>query len=111
VSSFPLIEGTISAKPFANGHSGGIAAPPEGSRTGTLKGSPFSRSGSISGESAESPETSAIAELGGLISSLGSLSAQAQSLPLSPPVLPGLPQTQNYKPQATDYTQFGEDSN
>jgi hypothetical protein len=49
--------------------------------------------------------------LGGLISSLGSLSAQAQSLPLSPPVLPGLPQTQNSKPQATDYTQFGEDSN
>ena len=31
--------------------------------------------------------------------------------PLSPPTLPGLPQSQSYKPQATDYTQFSDDSN
>ena len=40
----------------------------------------------------------------------GFATAQAQSLPLTPPTLPGLPQ-QNYRPQATDYTQFVDESN
>ena len=95
----PILEGTLSAKPFA------------GEVAGTLRAGSGIARGSITGESAESPEASAIAELGSLISSLGTLSAQAQSLPLSPPSLPGLPQSQGYQPQTTDYTQFGDDSN
>ena len=98
MSSLQPIEGTLSAKPFA------------AMASGTLHGAPCPRTGTISGESADSPESSAIAELGNLISSLGSLSSQAQSLPLSPPTLPGLPQG-GYRPQATDYTQLSDDSN
>jgi hypothetical protein len=100
VSSSPPIDGSILAKPFTNALAGrisGSVSPP--------------RSGSVSGDLGESPESSAVAELGNLISSLGSLSAQAQSLPLSAPTLPSLPQGQNYRPQATDYTQFNDDSN
>jgi hypothetical protein len=97
MSSLP-IEGTISAKPFAP------------LRQGTIDGSPPPVSGRISGGSADSPQSAAIAELGTLISSLGSLSAQAQSLPLSPPSLPGLPQG-GYQPASTDYTQFCDDAN
>jgi hypothetical protein len=95
----PILDGTISAKPFAAPITGGI------------RGSTAPCQGTISGDSSESPEASAVAELGSLISSLGSLSAQAQSLPLSPPTLPSLPQNQGYRPQTTDYTQFGEDAN
>ncbi|MGA8098054.1 MAG: hypothetical protein WB810_05260 [Candidatus Cybelea sp.] len=99
MSTLPPIDGNISVKPFTStlaGRVSGAVSPP--------------RSGSVTGDSGESPESSAVAELGNLISSLGSLSAQAQSLPLSPPTLPAL-QDQSYRPQATDYTQFNDDSN
>jgi len=103
VSSLSSIEGTIFAKPFA----GAIAS--------GLKEAPVSAvaraSGSIAGEVGESAQSSAVAELGNLVSSIGSLSAQAQGLPLTPPTLPGLPQNPSYQPQATDYTQFSDDSN
>lgn len=100
MSTLPPIEGNISVKPFTStpaGRVSGAVSPP--------------RSGSVSGDVGESAESSAVAELGNLISSLGSLSAQAQSQPLSAPTLPGLPQEQSYRPQATDYTQFNDDSN
>ena len=93
----PIIEGSVAAKPF-------VPAP-----AGVARGS--CQAGTIFSDGAESPENAAAAELNGLISSLGTLSAQAQSLPLSPPTLPGLPQGQSYRPQATDYTQFADDSN
>ncbi len=95
MSSLPPIEGSIAAKPFVP-------------LSGTVRGA--SQAATISGDAGESPESAALAELNGLISSLGSLSAQAQSLPLSPPTLPGLPQG-GYRPQSTDYTQFVDDSN
>lgn len=92
----PLSEGTISGIPIPNSVAGrlngGAASPP----SGVLNG--------------DSPETSAVAELGNLIASLGSLASQAQSLPLSPPTIPGLPQG-GYRPAATDYTQLSDDSN
>lgn len=95
MSSLP-IEGTISVKPFTN-IGGSISAP-------------VNRiAGSVSGESSDSPENSAIAEMSTLINSLGTLSAQAQGMPLSPPTLPGLPQG-GYRPQATDYLQFAQDT-
>lgn len=106
MSSLP-IEGTLSAKPFAN-IAGSLSGSLEAPKSGTLHGS-VGQLGTLAGDASESPQSSAIAELGSLISSLGSLSAQAQSLPLSPPTLPGLPQG-GYKPQATDYTQFAEDA-
>lgn len=96
MSSLPPIEGSVAARPFVP-------------LSGTVSGA--SQAGTISGETGDSPESAALAELNGLISSLGSLSAQAQSLPLSPPTLPGLPQGQNYRPQTTDYSQFVDDSN
>lgn len=96
MSSLPPIEGSVAAKPFAP-------------LSGTVRGA--CQAGTVSGDTGDSPESAALAELNGLISSLGSLSAQAQSLPLSPPTLPGLPQGQNYRPQTTDYTQFADDSN
>ncbi len=102
MSSLP-IDGTISAKPFTQPISGTI----RGNSGGTISAP---AAGSIEGDG-DSAESSAVAELSGLISSLGSLSAQAQSLPLSPPTLPGLPQNQGYQPQATDYMQLSEDSN
>jgi hypothetical protein len=111
VSFLPSIEGTISAKPFENPISGTLSGPPESPKTGTVRGSTGPFAGTIAGDSSESPENSAIAELGTLISSLSSLSAQAQSLPLSAPVLPALPQSQGYQPQPTDYTQFNDGSN
>jgi hypothetical protein len=108
----PSVEGTLSAKPFAHTIAGDLSAPRESRTSGTLCGGVSgSISAPLSGDSNESAESAAIAELGTLISSLGSLSAQAQSLPLSPPTLPGLPQSQGYQPQATDYTQFNDDSN
>ena len=94
-----ILEGSISAKPFA--------PTPRPSFSGSLEAPRPATSGDVS----DSPENSAVAELGGLISSLGSLSSQAQSLPLSAPTLPGLPQGQSYRPQATDYTQLADDSN
>jgi hypothetical protein len=113
VSSLP-IDGSISAKPLGTTISGTVCGSHEAPRSGTIRGISSGSigappSGSIEGD-ADSPESSAIAELSGLISSLGSLSAQAQSLPLSPPTLPGLPQG-SYQPQATDYMQLSEDSN
>ena len=72
-------------------------------KSGMLHGSRGSRGGALRGESSESPENAAMAEVNALISSLGSLSSQAQSLPLSPPTLPGLPQSQGYQPQPLDY--------
>ena len=113
-------EGTISARPFhdeqrgriggshdhritgsgENGRSGTLHGCDKG---GTLRGSSGSRGGSLRGESGESPESAATAEVNALISSLGSLSNQAQSLPLTPPTLPGLPQSQGYQPQPVDY--------
>ncbi len=129
MSSFSSIhEGTISARPFhseqsgriggshdhriAGSHDHRIAGAHAGGKTGTLhgcdksgmlQGSRGSRGGSLHGDSSESPENAAMAEVNGLISSLGSLSSQAQSLPLSPPTLPGLPQSQGYQPQPVDY--------
>jgi len=94
MSSLPPIEGSVAAKPFAP-------------LSGTMRAC---QAGSVSGDTGDSPESAALAELNGLISSLGSLSAQAQNLPLSPPTLPGLPQG-GYRPQSTDYTQFVDDSN
>ncbi len=94
MSSLPPIEGSVAAKPLV---------PPSASVRASCQ------AGTVSG-AGDSPESSAIAELNGLISSLGSLSAQAQNLPLSPPTLPGLPQG-GYQPQSTDYTQFVDDSN
>ncbi len=105
MSSLPPIEGTISAQPLGNTIAGGI------SRGGCSRSISGPLRGTLPGDSSESAESSAIAELGSLISALGSLSAQAQSLPLSPPALPGLPQSQGYMPQATDYTQFSDDPN
>jgi hypothetical protein len=92
----PILEGSVAAKPFVP-------------QSGAVRG--FSQAGTVSGDGADSPENAAVAELNGLISSIGSLSAQAQSLPLSAPTLPGLPQSQSYRPQATDYTQLADDSN
>jgi hypothetical protein len=91
----PILEGTVTAKPFFP-------------QSGTVRGQ---SQGTVSAQPGGSAESDAVAELNGLISSLGSLSAQAQSLPLSPPTLPGLPQSQGYRPQATDYTQLADDSN
>ena len=113
-------EGTISARPFHDEHSGRLEGSHEhritGSgesgrsgtlhgcdRSGTLRGSSGTHGGSLRGDSRESPESSATAEVNALISSLGSLSNQAQSLPLIPPTLPGLPQSQGYQPQPVDY--------
>jgi hypothetical protein len=103
------IHGTISAEPFGNT----ISAKPAGDpSSGTITALPNGQAGTISANSGELPKDSAIDELSGLISSLGTLSAQAQSLPitLTAPTLPGLPQ-QTYQPQATNYLQFGDDSN
>ena len=102
MSSLPSIEGTISAKPFGNTLCGALG--------GTLR-APGGESGTLRGESPDSPESAAVAELNNLISSLGTLSSQAQSLPLSAPTLPSLPQNQSYRPQATDYTQLADDAN
>jgi hypothetical protein len=110
VSSLPPIEGTLSAKPFDNAISGRVSGSTESSRSGSVHGrADGSRTGSVSGDSGDTPESAAVAELGGLISSLGSLSAQAQGLPLSAPTLPGLPQG-GYQAQPTDYTQFSDDA-
>jgi hypothetical protein len=114
-------EGTISARPFHSEQSGRIAGAHEGGKSGMLHGCDKSgtlhgcdksgmlhgsgggRGGSLRGESSESPENAAMAEVNALISSLGSLSNQAQSLPLSAPTLPGLPQSQGYQSQPLDY--------
>ena len=113
-------EGTISAKPFHDEQRGRIGGSHDrrisGSgetgrsgtlhgcdRSGTLHGSSGNHGGSLRGDSRESPESSATAEVNALISSLGSLSNQAQSLPLSAPTLPGLPQSQGYQSQPLDY--------
>ncbi len=88
----PIADGTLSSIPRS--YSGG-----------TLSATPPNET------PAESPESSAIAELSSLISSLGSLSAQAQNLPLTPPSLPGLPQNGGYQTQPTDYMQFVDDQN
>jgi hypothetical protein len=128
------VEGTLSGKPFGaevsgrlhgdhkapktgslhGGHESPKSGPLHGhhqsSKTGQLHGAGGAR-GTIAQEFTESPASSAIAELSGLISNLGSLSAQAQSLPLSAPILPGLPQSQGYRPQPTDYSQLSNDAN
>lgn len=121
-------EGTISGKPFHSEQSGRIggshdhriggsndhriAGAREGDKSGTLHGcdksgtlhgSGGSRGGSLRGDSSESPENAAMAEVNALISSLGSLSSQAQSLPLSAPTLPSLPQSQGYQSQPLNY--------
>ncbi|MGC9991705.1 MAG: hypothetical protein ABSD52_04795 [Candidatus Cybelea sp.] len=121
-------EGTISARPFhsdesgrvggshdhrvAGGHdhrvTGGRESGNSGmlhgcDKSGKLHGSSGGRGGSLRGDSSESPENAAMAEVNALISSLGSLSNQAQSLPLTPPTLPGLPQSQGYQSQPLDY--------
>jgi hypothetical protein len=117
--SFP-IEGTISAKPFHDNNSGtihgsvgrretgSIHGSIEHRETGTIHGS-VGRNGSLSADVGESPENSAVAEVGNLISSLGTLSAQAQMLPLTAPTLPGLPQG-GYQAQPTDYMQLAQDA-
>jgi hypothetical protein len=91
----PIHEGSVYSKPLENAH-GSVVAAATAPKSGTVYG--------------ESPDESAIAEIGSLISSLGSLSAQAQNLPLSPPSLPGA-QNQPYRPATTDYMQLAEDSN
>jgi len=97
----PILEGTVCAKPFF---------PKNGTVRGASPAGAVSSGIGVSGDVGGSAESEALAELNGLISSIGSLSTQAQSLPLSPPTLPGLPQG-GYRPQATDYTQFADDSN
>lgn len=114
-------EGTISARPFHDEHHGRLGGSHDhritGSgesgrsgrlhgcdKSGTLHGSSGTRGGSLRGDSGESPESSATAEVNSLISSLGSLPNQAQSLPLTAPTLPGLPQSQGYQAQPIDYT-------
>ncbi len=113
-------EGTISARPLHDEQKGRIGGSHAGrmsgsgesgrsgmlhgcDRSGTLRGSSGTQGGSLRGDSSESAESSATAEVNALISSLGSLSNQAQSLPLIPPTLPGLPQSQGYQPQPVDY--------
>jgi hypothetical protein len=91
----PIHEGTITSKPFPPPH-------------GTIHGGQPRDGGTLL---AESPESSAVAELNSLIAALGSLSAQAQNLPLTPPAPPGVPNGQTYRPQTTDYAQFADDSN
>ncbi|MBV9718005.1 MAG: hypothetical protein JOZ77_01690 [Candidatus Eremiobacteraeota bacterium] len=120
MSSFP-IEGTITGTPFTDPTSGTVrgsrlpdSGTVHGSDNGRVHGSESGRvhgssSGTLAGETAESPQSEAIAELSTLISSLSSLATQAQGLPLSPPSLPGLPQS-GYQPQSTDYTQFAGDA-
>jgi len=98
VASLSPIEGTV-AQPLTN------------LVRGTVGGAAPIAAGTACGESGESLQNSAMAELSGLISNVGSLSAQAQSLPLSVPTLPGAQQPPSYQPQATDYMQFSEDSN
>lgn len=102
MSFLPSIEGTLAAKPLS-AIAGTVTGALESPKTSTLLAPVANAVGG-------SLQSSAIAEVGNLISSLGTLSAQAQNLPLSPPTLPGLPQ-QGYRPQATDYTQFSDDSN
>ena len=111
VSVHPVHEGTISAPPFGEGQSGRISGSPGHDRHGGVEGARCGgRMCDQAAEQADSPESSAAAELNGLISSLSSLSSQAQSLPLSPPPAPSLPQG-GYKPQVTDYSQLGGDAN
>ena len=95
--------------PVPSIHESSLAVRPSIPQSGAVRG--FCQAGTACADSADSPESAAQAERNGLISSLGSLSAQAQGLPLSPPTLPGLPQSQGYQPQATDYTQLVDDSN
>ncbi len=106
----PIHEGSISARPLGHEHAGTIHGSPH-PKSGRIEGSHHSGTGSLRGEPADSPENSALANVGSLISSLGSLSAQAQSLPLSPPSIPGLPQNAGYRRQMTDYSQFSDESN
>jgi hypothetical protein len=105
--SFLPIEGSLSIKPLTN-IAGSLSSsePPE---SGVLRSGVGQLVGPSAGETSDSPESSAIAELSGLISSLGSLSAQAQVLPLTPPTLPGLPQG-GYQAAPTDYMQFAQDA-
>jgi len=110
VSFLPPIDGTLAARGFENGLSGTIAGSLEAPQSGTLSGLNAPLTGSLAGNSSESAENSAVAELSGLISSLGALSAQAGSLPLSPPTLPGAQQPPSYMPQSTDYLGFAENS-
>jgi|SRR5580693_1018890 hypothetical protein len=108
MSSLPSIhDGTISANPFDHPSHGRVTGSLDAPVSGTLRGS---NSGTIA-EPGDSAESSAVAELNGLISSLASLSSQAQSLPLSTPSLPSASQTQGYRPQKTDYAQFVDDAN
>jgi len=91
-------EGTISARPFhdeqrgriggshdhphhRSGESGRSGTLHGCDRSGTLRGSSGLTADRFRGDSRESPESSATAEVNALISSLGSLSNQAQSLP------------------------------
>ena len=106
-SVHPVHAGTISAKPFGEGHCGKISGSEGHDRHGTVEGA--ARHHRMAAQAAETPESTAAAELNNLISSLGSLSAQAQGLPISPPTLPGLPQG-GYQPQVTDYTQLAGDA-
>lgn len=92
-------------------HEGTISAPVERAGNTISSSSRCAANGTVSGAANEAPETSAAAEVSGLISSLGSLSPAAQGLPLTPPTLPGVPQNQNYRPQSTDYTAFSSDAN
>jgi hypothetical protein len=111
VSSLHSIEGGPGPNPFEGTIHGRLNGSSEPPNRGTLRGSADRDRGTVTGDSSDSPVSSAIAEVGALISSLGSLSAQAQGLPLGTPSLPGLPQNQGYRPQTTDYSQFGDDSN
>lgn len=102
LSSLPSIQSAISANTLRAGSPAGLGE----SAAAPVSAAPRT----ISGDVGESPESSAIAELGTLISSIGSLSSQAQSLPLSAPTLPGIPADQGYHPGMTDYLQLAEDS-
>ncbi len=113
VSVHSVHEGTISAKPFSEGHGriSGADHDRHGGVEGPRRHARIAEQAEQSEECAESPQNSAAAELSNLISSLGSLSAQAQGLPMTPPSAPSIPQSTGYRPQVTDYTQLAGDAN